>query len=394
MLNIGKSLINYFYFKKHERRGLIIAAGICVFTALVPLTFPLFHSDEQVDFSEFQREIAAFYAAEERKKAESSYENRQEVTLFNFDPNTAAEADFIALGLSPRTAKNIINYRNKGGKFRKKTDFKRIYSLSEGDYLRLEKYITLPNQQTAEYRPRKKTFDYDYTDKVIVQEFAFDPNTAAYEDLVRLGIPARTARGLIKYRNAGAVFRKKSDLKKVYNFREEDYTRLESYITLPEEIAAVEKPEKPKKTLEKPKADVRVDINTATEADWQQLRGVGPAYAAWIVKYRNRLGGFARPEQVAEVYNFPDSTYQAILPFLDSKGGNLNKLRVNILTEAELKKHPYISWKEAKRIAAYRKQHGAFTDMAAFKKMPVFKDDWFWKIEPYLSFETELLSRQ
>ena len=46
--------------------------------------------------------------------------------LFRFNPNTADSATFVMLGLRPRQAMAIIHYRNAGGRFRKKEDFKRI----------------------------------------------------------------------------------------------------------------------------------------------------------------------------------------------------------------------------------------------------------------------------
>lgn len=64
---------------------------------------------------------------------------------FEFDPNTASEKDFYRLGLSNYTIKSIINYRTKGGVFRKKEDLAKIYSLKQADYERLEPYIAIPD---------------------------------------------------------------------------------------------------------------------------------------------------------------------------------------------------------------------------------------------------------
>jgi competence ComEA-like helix-hairpin-helix protein len=387
-MRVGYTLTEYFYFKNKERRALIYVSILCVIASFIPLTFPLFQSSQQVDFSEFKQEIALFYAYEEKEKAAPNIVSvPQEVSYFAFNPNTASKDDFQKLGLSPRTAQSILNYRNKGGKFFKAEDFKKIYTLKNEDYNRLADYITLPLNPPLAINRRKKSYEYDHVDKVIATEFSFNPNTVSYDDLIRLGISSRAAKGLIKYRNAGAVFRKKSDFKKVYNIDEADYNRLESYIDLPD-VTDSSTPKKPKPVYKKKEwTPVYVDINTATVEEWQKLRGIGPGYANWIVKHRERLGGFATVEQVSEVYNFPDSTYQSIKEFLTNESPNITKISINKLTVEELKNHPYIQWKQAKRIVAFRKQHGAFSDMNAIRKMPVFTEEFFIKIEPYLKFD-------
>ena len=63
---------------------------------------------------------------------------------FRFDPNTADEDTFCRLGFSPKQARSIISYRQKGGRFRRKEDFARSYVVSDSIYRRLEPYIDIP----------------------------------------------------------------------------------------------------------------------------------------------------------------------------------------------------------------------------------------------------------
>jgi len=51
-----------------------------------------------------------------------------------FDPNIESKEQLIHKGLSKRVVNNIINYRNKGGRFKIKKDLVRLYSLSEMEY--------------------------------------------------------------------------------------------------------------------------------------------------------------------------------------------------------------------------------------------------------------------
>lgn len=63
---------------------------------------------------------------------------------FPFDPNTVTLEDLQRLGLSPRQAESIENYRSKGGRFRSKADFQKMYVVSDTLFARLEPYIEIP----------------------------------------------------------------------------------------------------------------------------------------------------------------------------------------------------------------------------------------------------------
>lgn len=63
---------------------------------------------------------------------------------FAFDPNTVSVVDLQRLGLSERQAESIENYRSKGGRFRSKEDFRKMYVVSDTLFARLEAYIEIP----------------------------------------------------------------------------------------------------------------------------------------------------------------------------------------------------------------------------------------------------------
>ncbi|MCR5678813.1 MAG: helix-hairpin-helix domain-containing protein [Prevotella sp.] len=68
---------------------------------------------------------------------------------FAFDPNTADSTTLLRLGLSPNIVRNIYKYRAKGGIFRQKQDFARLYGLTVKEYRELEPYITI----SSDYMP-------------------------------------------------------------------------------------------------------------------------------------------------------------------------------------------------------------------------------------------------
>lgn len=63
---------------------------------------------------------------------------------FRFNPNTAGIDDLMRLGFTQKQAKAIDNYRQKGGRFRRKSDFAKSYVVEDSVYRRLEPYIDIP----------------------------------------------------------------------------------------------------------------------------------------------------------------------------------------------------------------------------------------------------------
>ena len=67
------------------------------------------------------------------------------VESFRFDPNTISLEDLQRLGFSQRQAQSIINYRNRGGRFRRKEDFAKSYVVDDSVFQRLEPFIEIPS---------------------------------------------------------------------------------------------------------------------------------------------------------------------------------------------------------------------------------------------------------
>ena len=63
---------------------------------------------------------------------------------FRFDPNTVSVDDLMRLGFTQKQAQSIDNYRQKGGRFRRRSDFAKSYVVEDSVFRRLEKYIDIP----------------------------------------------------------------------------------------------------------------------------------------------------------------------------------------------------------------------------------------------------------
>ena len=69
---------------------------------------------------------------------------KKHVETFSFDPNTVTLEDLCRLGFSERQGQVILNYRDKGGRFRSGKDFAKMYVVDSAAFARLEPYIHIP----------------------------------------------------------------------------------------------------------------------------------------------------------------------------------------------------------------------------------------------------------
>lgn len=375
-------LKDYFYYTKSERNGAWILAVLILIFALLPLVYPILPPPTSTDFAGFEAELEAFLPPEDVPSATAP-----EPALFHFDPNTLPLDSLQLLGLSRKTATTIIRFREKVKPFRQPEDLQDIYTLSEEDYARIAPYVRILSRPPKPQGPTTLA-----AEAPAPQRFAFDPNTLSGDSLMLLGLSGRMVRTLINYREKGGQFRQPEDLKKIYGLPPRLAEALMPYVSISksepgpkdqeentEAAAAHSQP----KAIEAP---VSVRINTAAPEEWQALQGIGPAFARRICGFRDKLGGFAHVDQVGETYGLPDSTFQRIRPKLEVDRP-VQRLQINQLDAAGLKAHPYLTWKHANAIIAYRGQHGAFSSAAEVAKIRSIPAEVLKKMEPYWSFD-------
>lgn len=368
-------LVNALYFSRAERLGALALLLVGAAAIIVPEISLRLQADAPTDFSAFQADIAQFRAGLDQV-------SELNAALFAFDPNEASYEDLVRLGLSEKIARTICRYREKGGRFRNVDDFRKIWGMPEALFTRLAPYIRLRTAQKVDFQENKRE-----TPASVVL-FAFDPNEASEADWKRLGVPARIAGNIIRYREKGGHFRKKEDLLKIYGFSDDDYARLEPYVAFAETTAP-----RPmtygsgagsNRHFES-RPSVSIDINEAAAEDWQKLPGIGAARAQRIVGFRDKLGGFISVEQVADTRGLPDSIFQKIKSLLHFGAPVYHPISLNTATVEELCAHPYFSDKQARLIVAYREQHGPFSSVDALANIAAFRDAaWLAKVKPYL----------
>jgi len=69
--------------------------------------------------------------------------------LHDFDPNTAGKDELICLGLSPKQAQTLINYRNSGAVFTEAEDLRSVYGIGTDLQDMLIPYVKIPLQENT-----------------------------------------------------------------------------------------------------------------------------------------------------------------------------------------------------------------------------------------------------
>src|SRR4030095_1727572 len=150
--------IEFLVFTRKERIAAIVLSSLIVITAIAPYFIP-----ERKFITPTPGEFEAFNQELERLKSNSKDSNNIELTQpwqrnyppfnannwkehftgFYFDPNKITEDDWKKLGLRDRTIKTIVNFRNKGGRFKEPIDIKKIYGLKEEEFKRLLSFVRI-----------------------------------------------------------------------------------------------------------------------------------------------------------------------------------------------------------------------------------------------------------
>ena len=231
-------LRKWFTFSKVERVG-IITVLLCIFALVIAcfLRTPKASLD-QASLHNLDSLLALRQAAldEQRQKQEAKPDEVAELLPFPFNPNTITEEEGLRMGLTNRQIRNIINYRDKGGKFYSKNDLAKLYTISEEDFAQLEPYIVLPEVARKDYtKPRTETKEYQNVkeEKLSKPIPVIDLNTVDSATLVGLPqIGAYTASRIIAYREKLGGYLNKEQLLDVKGMDEARYRAAQPYIEI------------------------------------------------------------------------------------------------------------------------------------------------------------------
>jgi competence protein ComEA len=186
MLRIRHWIKDFFGFPRSHVNGFII---LLMLTTLILFSEPVWHwwvsnnaSDSQNDRVKLDSLVALWSQPQGQGEMEAPEPQKRE--LFLFDPNNTPAKDLLMLGFTQNLITRITRYREKGGKFRTKSDLLKIYGIDSTFYQQLYPFISLPAHEATNKKGTKK-----YERKILTGEKApekFDLNNADTSQLKKI----------------------------------------------------------------------------------------------------------------------------------------------------------------------------------------------------------------
>ncbi|MDR1719380.1 MAG: helix-hairpin-helix domain-containing protein [Dysgonamonadaceae bacterium] len=130
-----------------------------------------------------------------------------------------------------------------------------------------------------------------------------------------------------------------------------------------------------------------LNLNRIDTTELMKVPGIGKAYAARIVKYRQLLGGYYSVEQLKEVYNMYEELYDKIVPFFEVSPDSIRIIPANSASLDRMRSHPYFNFYQAKAIIELRKKNGRINSLDELALLEEFTEKDLERIKIYLSFD-------
>lgn len=302
-------LKEYFAFTRTQRNGVLVLLLLIIVLLLLPYLMPLFVTQEQIDFAEFQKEIAAFETQTHFPEKSGSGNDMEGITLFHFDPNELDEAGWKNLGVPEKTIRTILNYRTKGGHFSDADDLLRIYGFDTAKYEQLFPYIRIADVNVMNplkksvYTPVGKTTDkpvyYEQKKKPHREQQKIELNSADSALLVTVkGIGPVLSKRILKYRSKLGGYVHIEQLLEVYGM---DSLWFESI--------------KPALFVDAASA-IKIPINTIPQSELEKHPYFRNNAAMKICNYRQQHGAFSSMDDLKKIYTLDEALIGKMEPYL------------------------------------------------------------------------------
>ena len=244
------------------------------------------------------------------------------------------------------------------------------FSVLESDPIRLD---TLRNNKKPSFIQQKKKKSFT------IPTESFDPNDLKSEDWVEMGFSAKQAASILNFKEKIGGFKSKMDVAKVYSISDEVFEQLSPLMNLPDSLPQAAK----KKWQNNP-----INFNRASKSALQRIKGVGPFYAARIVEYRDRLGGFYDMKQLLEINQMPPDLAEDIKQQVaELNAADLIRMDLNTVELGDLSRHPYIRISVAREIISVRELMSGYNEVEELLRLETIDAALYEKLKHYFTVQ-------
>ncbi len=212
-----------------------------------------------------------------------------------FDPNQVPKQQLVAMGVPGKIANTWANFRDKGGRFYKPEDVRKIYGLTDDLYRQMQPYIVMEDSSAVAFISKKAASNPPELQRALV---AIDVNRASVEEWQKLsGIGPVLSNRIVKFREKLGGFISVEQVAETYNLPDSTFQKI-----------------KPQLRWSSPQNLIK--INFATEEELAAHPYINWKQAGVIIKYRNNHGPFNSPEDFQKVRVLSAEQHKKLAPYL------------------------------------------------------------------------------
>ena len=306
-------LKDYFSFTKKERSGALVLIVLITALFIAPNFFQEKYPGSAVKELKLmsERDLIAKPTSEDslneedQNQLKSSENYKVESTvpdkLFKFDPNTLSEEGWRKLGVAEKIIQTIRHYIEKGGKFRRPEDIKRVYGLKPDQAEQLVLYAEIKNSdQDNRYSGKEKTIpnagqkEYKPYRKALV-----DINQADTSAWIALpGIGSKLALRIVNFREKLGGFYSVEQVSETFGLADSVFQKIKSQLFL--SASGVR----------------QIDLNKATFNELKLHPYIRWNIAQAIERYREQHGPFTTINELTEINIVNEEWLKKAKPYL------------------------------------------------------------------------------
>jgi competence protein ComEA len=294
-----KWINSYFNFTKAEFNGILTLFVLITLCLALPRIYIWLRPDEpsKADIKEISdlNLQSKFKELPGQRIHYSATPAAREPKLHTFDPNTLDQQGWQDFGLSVKQARAIINYRQKGGRFRKPEDLQKMYTIRPELYQELKHYVKITDTSKQQrFRDHPATPTASAKRSIIVYELN-GLDTMGMQAINGIG-PA-FARRIFKYRERLGGFVHPEQLLEVFGIDSSHYERIRPQIRIDE-------------------GQVRkININTADFETLRQHPYLRYKQVNAIIEYRKQHGNYSSFADLKKVAILSAETVDKLVPY-------------------------------------------------------------------------------
>jgi competence ComEA-like helix-hairpin-helix protein len=348
---------DYFTFYRSERIGIVALLIIIALVVAFPYLAEYFQKKEVDSYSDFDKKLNLFIAEQDSLASVSLQKKKSRYTFKPFDPNHLPDSVWVEMGFSAKQASVFHKHIAKRGLFCSKEELIEVYIVDSSLYAEMLPFVEikdtfqtfliregleypLANEVTAlspliwkiKNDNKYNLYFSRYTDS-FVQELLLKEITKLNLEIIRVDTLTQSY---------CCEYFAKTDYKKNEgkSYSSNNFDKKQTGKNLPA-----------KKLL--------VDLNSATQDELKQLKGIGEKLSERIIKYRDKLGGFINVEQLSEVYGVDEELVVGLSGQIRVNQLEVRKIKISEADFKTLVAHPYIDKDMANRILNCKKQGNA-----------------------------------